>query len=170
MKAAGDQVAAALKVAAGLAAHVAPVANTVSVGAEGAGGVTFLGFLPKNMTVAPGTTVRFAMPVGSTEIHTATAGPGNPEKEPGSYLGLIAGSVNTPVFDPALMYPSDPPPAVAGLTTASHGNGFWSSGALARDPLTPQVPAESSVRFDQPGTYEFYRLIHPFMHGTVTVA
>ena len=27
----------------------------------------------------------------------------------------------------------------------------------------------TQVTFDRPGTYEFYCLIHPFMHGTVIV-
>ena len=31
------------------------------------------------------------------------------------------------------------------------------------------LPESSSVKFDTPGTYKYYCLIHPFMVGTVTV-
>jgi plastocyanin len=65
-------------------------------------------------------------------------------------------------------YPSDPPGAVAGLTPQSHGNGYWSSGVLDTTSASP-LPASSRVRFDAPGTYTFYCLIHPFMKGTVQV-
>ena len=33
---------------------------------------------------------------------------------------------------------------------------------------SPQ-PESASVKFDTPGTYTYYCLIHPFMRGTVTV-
>ena len=49
-----------------------------------------------------------------------------------------------------------------------HGNGFWNSGVLDADSATP-LPESSSVKFDTPGTYKYYCLIHPFMVGTVTV-
>ena len=35
------------------------------------------------------------------EVHTATTGPGDPEKEPTSYLGALAASFNGPAFDSA---------------------------------------------------------------------
>jgi plastocyanin len=31
------------------------------------------------------------------------------------------------------------------------------------------LPSSNAVTFTAPGTYQFYCLIHPFMHGTVTV-
>ena len=43
------------------------------------------------------------------------------------------------------------------------------SGALDRSSTTPQLPPSSLVTFSAPGTYQFYCMIHPFMHGTVTV-
>jgi hypothetical protein len=43
------------------------------------------------------------------EDHTATFGPGDPEHDPGSYLGTFAASFNSPVFAPQAVYPSEPP-------------------------------------------------------------
>ena len=162
------QVAAALKVAKGLAA-TKPPANTVSVGAAGRGGVDSYGIFPSNLTVSTGTTVTFNMPARSTEVHTATTGPGNPEKEPKSYLGVLASSLEGPAWDSAAAYPSDAPGAPASLTPTSHGNGFWNSGVMDASNATPQLPSSNKVTFAAPGTYQFYCMIHPFMHGTVTV-
>jgi plastocyanin len=144
-------------------ASVKPPANTVYVGYPGGSGVEFFGFAPAKLTVPVGTTITFAVPKGSFETHTATTGPGNPEKEPKSYLGTIVNAQD----DQRVAYPSDPPPAPTALTPTLHGNGFWSSGAL--DPFSASPPpAANQVTFAAPGTYEFYCLIHPFMHGTIT--
>ena len=146
-------------------ASLKPPANTVYVGAAGKGGTELFGFAPSKLTVPVGTTVTFTVPAGSFETHTASTGPGNPDKEPKSYLGAIA----TGQDDPRGGYPSDPPPAgPAALTPLLHGNGFWSSGALDPNPKTP-LPQSNSVTFAAAGTYEFYCLIHTFMHGTITV-
>lgn len=162
------QAAAALAVAKALPESVSPPANTVSVGAEGSGGVAFFGFLPANLKVPTGTTVTFAMPATSTEDHTATAGPGDAEKGTG-YVGDIAKSFQGTAFDGRATYPSEAPGAPpAALSPALHGNGFWNSGvldALAASPL----PASNSVTFSAPGSYKFVCLIHTFMKGTVTV-
>lgn len=162
------QVAAALKNAKGLAAATKPPANTISVGAEGRNGVTHLGFLPDKLTVAVGTTVRFAMPTKTTEVHTATAGPGNPLTEPKSYLGTIAGSFTGVVFDPRATYPSEQPPAIGALSPALHGNGFWSTGVMDSAAASPLPPA-GAVTFAAAGTYELFCMIHPFMKGTIAV-
>ena len=71
-------------------------------------------------------------------------------------------------LDPRGVYPSEQPPATGTLTPALHGNGFWSTGVMDTAAGTP-LPASNSVTFGAPGTYEFYCLIHPFMHATVTV-
>jgi plastocyanin len=148
---------------------VKPAANTVDVGYAAGQGVEYFGFLPGNLTVKSGTTVDFTMTKGSEEIHTATFGPGDPEKDPNSYLGQIASSFQGPgPFDPRAVYPSDPPGSVASLTQSAHGNGFWGSGVLDALSATPQ-PFANAVRFDQPGVYDYYCMVHPFMHGTVTV-
>ena len=142
---------------------VKPPANTVYVGYAGKGGTEFFGFLPNKLTVPVGTTVKFTVPSGSFETHTATTGPGNPDKEPKSYLGAIA----TGQDDPRLPYSSDPPPAAAALTPLLHGNGFWNSGGMDALNASP-LPQSNSVTFAAAGTYEFYCLIHTFMHGTIT--
>jgi plastocyanin len=157
------QAAKALAVAKGFK-NLKPPANTVWVGAAGKGAVELFGFAPAKLTVPVGTTVTFTVPKPSTETHTATTGPGNPgDEKVTSYLQTIASGND----DPRLGYPSDPPPAPAALTPLLHGNGFWNSGAL--DPFAASPPpASSSVTFSAPGTYEFYCLIHTFMHGTIT--
>jgi plastocyanin len=130
--------------------------------------VTFLGFKPATLSVPTGTTVNFRMPAKS-EIHTATAGPGDPEKEPSSYLGQIETGLQGAVLDPRGVYPSQPPGTLGALTPALHGNGFWNSGALDQDSATATVPPNSSVTFAAPGTYNLFCMIHPFMKATVTV-
>lgn len=144
-------------------AKLSPPANTVYVGASGKGGTELFGFAPSKLTVPVGTTVTFTVPNGSFETHTATTGPGDPEKAPKSYLGAIASGQD----DPRLAYPSDPPPAAAALTPLLHGNGFWNSGAMDALSASP-LPNAGRVTFTAAGTYEFYCLIHPFMHGTIT--
>jgi hypothetical protein len=104
-----------------------------------------------------------------TEIHTATVGPGDPIKQPSSYLGQIEAGLQGPGLDPRGVYPSEPPGALAALTPAFHGNGFWSSGVIDLDPGTPTVPPRNAVLFAGPGTYQVFCMIHPFMHATVTV-
>ena len=162
------QVAAALKNAKGLVAATKPPANTISVGAEGSKGVTHFGFVPNKLTVPAGTTVAFTMPAKSTEVHTATAGPGDPIKEPKSYLGTIAAGFEKPVFDARAMYPSEQPPAIGLLSPALHGNGFWNSAVLDSVAASP-LPAASAVTFAAPGAYDMYCMIHPFMKATITV-
>jgi plastocyanin len=163
------QVAKALATLKALPARTKPPANTVSVGAEGPGGASFYGMLPDKLTVAAGTTVTFAMPARSTEVHTATFGPGDPDQKT-SYLGAIAASFQgSPLFDARGVYPSEPPRSPpAALSPALHGNGFWNSGIM--DAVAPgPLPGSGSVRLTTPGTYAFVCLIHPFMKGTIAV-
>jgi len=162
------QVATTLATAKALAKTPAPGNNTVDIGAQGKGKVTFFGFIPSTLTVPHGTTVTFRMNA-STEIHTATIGPGNPENEPQSYLGQIEAGFQGPLLDPRGAFPSDPPGALAALTPVFHGNGFWGSGALDEDSTTRTVPPSSAVNFAAAGTYQVFCLIHPFMHATVNV-
>lgn len=142
--------------------------NTILLGSSTAGGVESFGIFPKQLTVPVGTTVEFRMKQTSREVHTATFGPGNPDKEPNSYLGQLAKSFETPVIDGRATYPSEPPGTPTVHTAALHGNGFWNSGVLDGAKATP-LPASAQVRFGQPGSYAFYCLIHPFMTGTVIV-
>lgn len=157
------QVASVKKIAKDLPKTPVP-AKTVSMGAERAG-THFFGFLPGTLSVAPGTTVTFKMPTAARETHTATFGPGNPEKEPRSYLGRLSKSVQSPDTDPAATFPSEKPGTVASLSSSLHGNGFWNSGFLDGSPKNNS----NRLRFDTPGTYTYYCLIHPYMSGKVKV-
>ncbi len=162
------QVAAALTTATSLAQNTTVPANSVSVGAEGAGGVAYFGFIPENLTVPAGTTVRFFMPQRSSEEHTATFGPGDVSDKT-SYLGALAASLETPVADARAAYPSEQPGGPpASLSPALHGNGFWNSGVLDAVPPSP-LPLDNTVTFAEPGIYPYVCLIHPFMKATITV-
>jgi plastocyanin len=166
-KAIADQAARDLKEIKKLAKTPVP-AGVVEVGLPGEYGTEYFGFLPRTVTVPTGTTLKFRMKPGSYETHTATTGPGDPDKEPSSFLGTLAKSFEAPVIDARAAYPSDAPGTPASLTTTSHGNGFWNSGAIDAASVSP-LPADNSVTFAEPGTYTFYCLIHPFMKGTVKV-
>jgi plastocyanin len=163
------QVAAAKTTAKSLPQTKAP-ANSVIVGPQGKGGVEYFGFAPGNLTVAPGTTVSFAMQAAQYDEHTVTFGPGDPEQA-STYLGKLAATfAGAPVFDPAGVYPSEPAGTTATLNPSLHGNGFWNAGVLYGSSHAPSgFPSSGKVTFDTPGTYTYYCLIHPFMKGTVTV-
>jgi plastocyanin len=142
-----------------------PGANTVDLGVAGKNGLEYFGMVPAALTVAKGTTVKFQMTKGSYEAHTASFGPGD-ISDPNSYIGGIAASFESAQIRGEGVYPSDLTPV--SLSPATHGNGFWSSGALDADGKSP-LPESASVKFDTAGTYTYYCLIHPFMRGTVTV-
>lgn len=146
--------------------------GVVGIGAHGPGGVEFYGFFPRGtLNIATGTTLTFRMATRSTEDHTATTGPSGGTVPPSgsSYLGQLAASFNSPVPDQRAVYPSDPPGSTpASLTPLLHGNGFWNSGVLDASAATP-LASSNSVKFTSPGTYDFYCLIHPFMHIRIVV-
>jgi len=158
------QADAVVKAGKGLQTKSQP-ANTVALGVAAKGGVEYLGMVPASLTVKPGTTVKFTMTKGSYESHTASFGPGD-INDPNSYMGTIAKSLESPVIDPRGLYPSDVTPV--SLSPTTHGNGFWSSGVLDTAGASPQ-PEAASVKFDTPGKYTYYCIIHPFMQGSVTV-
>jgi plastocyanin len=160
------QIKRDLKTAKSLAA-TKPPSGIVDVGVRGPGNVELYAMVPGSRTIPVGTTLRFRMSPGSTEFHTATFGPGDPERDPSSYLGQIAGTFqgNGP-FDARALYPSEQPPTIASLTPLLHGNGFWSTGWMDRSGTRP---TSGSVTFSAAGTYQYYCMIHPFMHGTITV-
>jgi plastocyanin len=170
LKVAARQLAAAAKIAKDLPNKVVP-ANKMNVGSAGPKGVEYFGFVPDKINVNVGDTVTFRMTKGSYDEHTATTGPGDPEKEPKSYLGVLAASFQgDPPFAAQAVYPSEEPGSTtATLTPTLHGNGFWNSGVMDESNSTPTLPASNSVTFGAAGDYKFYCLIHPFMVGTVTV-
>jgi plastocyanin len=165
-RAVARQVAKAVKAAKRLRNTDAPD-NTVLLGAANRSGVEFLGMLPETLTVPVGTTVDFRMSAPSFEAHTATFGPGDPLKDPNSYLGQLAASFGSPSFDPRATYPSEPPGTTASYNATLHGNGFWNTGML--DAAPSPLPASGQVTFGQAGSFTFICLIHPFMKGTVIV-
>lgn len=161
------QVARARRSAA-RAARVKPPAGTVDVGSAGKGGVEVFRMFPATLTVPAGTTVRFQMSRGTFEAHTATFGPGDPQKQPQSYLGMLARSFSSPMPDPRAVYPSEPPATPGLVSPVSHGNGFSNTGVMDASSASPQ-PSSRAMTFTVPGTYDYYCLIHPFMHGRVVV-
>jgi plastocyanin len=168
-KAIARQVARARKVAKRIAKTIVP-AGVVDVGAAGPHGVEYYGMLPAKATVKAGSALRFRMSPGSFDIHTASFGPGDPEKQPKSYLGALAGSFQgAGAPNPAVTYPSEAPGVTATHSPALHGNGFWSTGLMDNGNGT-SLPASNTLTFGTPGTYDFYCLFHPFMHGQVVVA
>lgn len=138
--------------------------NTVSLGKASPVGSEVLAMFPKTLRVKKGTTVKFTMPTASREIHTASFG-ADPTVA-GNYLQPLAKSFELPTIDPRATYPSDA--KRVGLTSATHGNGFWNSGVLDAAKSTP-FPLARKVRFDQKGTYTYWCLIHTDMKGTVVV-
>jgi plastocyanin len=160
------QVRRDLRIARGLQSKNVP-AFTVDVGVGGRFGVEMLAMSPQSLSVPAGTTVRFRMTPGSLEVHTATFGPGSPEQA-GTFLGTLEATFNGPVPDQSIIYQSENPGTTTTISPTLHGNGFWNSGALDAAGSSP-LPESSSVKFDTPGTYTYYCLIHPFMRGTVTV-
>lgn len=161
------QVKLALKRAKKLPTSSVP-ANTVYTGGSAAGGVEYFGMLPATLTVPVGTTVKFMMSPKSFDAHTATFGPGDPNADPTSYLGQIAATFTGAQLDQRGLYPSEPPPTVASYMLSLHGNGFWNSAVMDNDAASPPANA-NAVKFDTPGTFDFYCMIHPFMHGQVIV-
>ena len=161
-----QQVAKAVAAARKLRQTDAP-ANSVFLGVADRSGVEFFGMVPETLTVPVGTTVNFRMSAPSFEVHTGTFGPGDPEKEPNSYLGQLAASFQSPAFDPRATYPSEPPGTTASFRSTLHGNGFWNTGLL--DAFQSPSPASAQVTFGQAGSFTFICLVHPFMKGTVIV-
>lgn len=141
-------------------AKIKPPVNTVSVGAAGPGGLELFAMFPSTLTVKAGTTVTFAMPTRSREVHTATFGPEGYRNDLANAFG------QNPASAPSALYPSDVPQITLAPTT--HGNGFANTGAMDQDDTTP-LPSSNTITFTTPGTYRYQCLIHPFMRGTVVV-
>ena len=67
-----------------------------------------LRLLPAHPDGAVGTTLKFQMTAGTCEVHTATFGPGDPEKEPNSYLGQLAAAFQRPMSSRRRRLPERP--------------------------------------------------------------
>ena len=146
-----------------------PPANTIYVGNAGTTASSTSASCPGRRRCPSGRRSSSRSLRKSFETHTATTGPGDPIKDPNSYLGIIAASFFSPQFVPQGIYPSA---ARSGrsrtLTPTSHGNGFWNSGAAGQRHDLSAAELELGD-LHAPGTYEFYCMVHPQMHGTVIV-
>jgi plastocyanin len=150
--------------------------STIQAGNDRRSGATVYKFFPARATVKVGETVTLRMSPRTTEAHTFSFGPSNGKDQ---YLDQLAEGFIAPdpaggnppaiVADARVVLPSEPPTAgIPAYTGTNHGNGFWSSGILDRDPESPS-PGSVKVRFTQAGTYGYICLIHPFMRGSVVV-
>lgn len=158
------QSARSVKTAKRLAATRAP-GGTVDIGSAGADGVEAYSMFPAKIALHVGQSLRFRVSASSDDVHTATFGDDPARK--GSYLYGIANS-NGDEVDPRAAYPSQPFGMQVAFGPGYHGNGFWSTGTVNRRTAKGAAGA-GALTFTQPGTYQFYCLIHPDMHGTVTV-
>lgn len=150
--------------------------NTAQAGNDDRDGVAVFKFFPGDLKVTTGTTVTLRMARRTTEVHTFSIGPTNGKD---AYLDQLATGFITPVpaddgpptivVEPRAAYPSESPQAgVPSFDGTNHGNGFYNSGVLDRDPETPS-PDSVRVKFTRAGTYQYICMIHPFMEGRVTV-
>jgi plastocyanin len=134
----------------------------VSLGLSTSQGVELFAMFPSTLTVKAGTVVTFSMSTHSREVHTAAFGPQ-------TYLTALSRAIGSPSgLAQAALYPSSPPGAPIQLSPTSHGNAFANTGGLDRDATTP-LPPTAQIDFTTPGTYHYFCLIHPFMHGTIVV-
>jgi len=147
--------------------RVKPPAATVQGGSD-KNPVAWLRFFPKTLNVKVGQPVKVQVP-GSQEPHTFSFGPEDYLKEIlKTQIAPVPNPAGGPpalVFDPRIIYPSDPPP-FPGITPQIHGNGFFSTGVLGKS--TP-AGTSATISFAAPGSYRFMCLIHPEMVGTINV-
>jgi hypothetical protein len=106
--------------------------------------------LPATQTVPVGTTLKLSMSALTFEDHTATFGPGDPEHDPGSYLGKLAASFNSSVFAPEAVYPSEPPGERHPVAQQQLGNvhGAGHIHVLLPDPHLHEVHSRPAVGND----------------------
>lgn len=146
-------------------ARTRPTAGTVHLGEANGKGAELFAMFPATETISAGTTLTFAMPNGSREVHTASFGPA-------SYLKPLSDPTKQFV-DPAVtaigLLPSSPPGTPIVESPTAHGNAFANTGLLDADKATVTIPSSGKITFSTPGTYHYICLIHAFMHGTVIV-
>ena len=139
-----------------------PGGTTVMAGNDKKG-VATLAFFPASASVKVGQAVTFAMSNKSTEAHNVAFAPEAFAKQLAqSFLGPNG-------IDPFTLYPSEAPGTALVVNGTSHGNGFVNTGMLDDDGATP-LPKSQTVSFSQPGTYQYYCIVHGAeMKGTVKV-
>lgn len=115
-------------------------------------GLAALRFLPQEITINAGDTVKWKW--GGGDAHTVFFPAGGP---PPKQVRLIGREL---VFDPAVVFPTGR--TVDGTAPVSAG------GVFPPDP-SGQGPPPPSLTFTKPGTYKYQCLFHPKMEGTVVV-
>jgi plastocyanin len=147
-------------------AALKPPARTVYAGVGS--GTALLDFLPKDLRVKAGTTVRFVNKSPS-EVHNVAFGPSKwiqafLKKTDLLPMGPKAPNQVTPVFP----YGSEPKGEFV-FDGSNHGNGFLATPLNAGSPKVP-LPKVATVTFTKAGTYKYVCLIHaPGMAGRVIV-
>ena len=148
------------------------------VGSAGKYGVEYFGYLTRRSCTCPvGTPVTFQMTKGSFENHTATTAA--PKRRPGEGGELrTRGQIAASFFDPAGF---DCRRACGRATTrrragvadqdARTATGSGTRGVLDVPGTTRPTPDPDrrTVTFGEAGTYDFYCMVHPQMHGQVVV-
>jgi plastocyanin len=144
-------LAAALAAALIATARIAPVqaASTlnVSVGA-GTGTTTANAYMPGDVTILVGDSVKFT--IDSDEPHSVTFGNGPAGTSPDEWpVTGLTGTV-------------PPPPATANLTGTYGGTGFLNTGVIFRG-------STATIQFTAAGSLPYICVIHPGMAGVVKV-
>ena len=144
---------------------------------------TLLAWLPDTITITAGQTVTFEG-MSQTESHNPLFASDKDFADAAGNTGWLfdflnqidlfpfgpPGSPNQ--ISPLYLYGTDPVGADGGYTFAGatqHGNGFFATPLVDRDPTTP-VGDTVKVKFTVPGTYRYICELHgPDMSGTVIV-
>jgi plastocyanin len=117
-----------------------PSGNRVAAGVDTTN-TTLLRFRPAVKTVRAGTTLTFSMSALARALIA-------PAPDGALLLNPIAG------------FPSEPPPVLPPFQGTEHGNGYFNTGLIDRDPRSPSGPS-ARVTFARPGTYGYICLLHP---------
>jgi plastocyanin len=146
-----------------------PLTFDVQVGDEDkVQGLAIQTFLPGDLTVNVGDTIRFTKRTG--EPHTVTFNV--PDPKPPDFLPRPDGNLEA---NPAVFFPSPPPPPPSGpppagppppanLSFSFDGAGYLNSGFLSSSSDV------INVTFTKTGTFAYLCLLHPtHMKGTITV-
>jgi plastocyanin len=168
------QFAAAVKRVKQLDEQAAPSGDVITTGPDAKTGEVLYRFTPAQKTVAVGQPVTLKMGDGTREMHTFTfftdekATKTLAENALGPLPGT--GKDGPPVIgvDPLAALRSEPAGTTLKDDNSTHGNGYVNTGLLDTDSSSPW-PDQDQITFTKAGTYNFVCLLHPEMHGSITV-